>query len=116
MSSLERRAGLVRRLNLEAKVHGLIGSLTGEQWKAAVSYFGGRCAYCGHSKLTVDHVIPQARMGNTTVDNIVPACYPCNVRKGDRLPSCCRWFFPRQNLRRIDAYLNAMQAASLSAT
>jgi 5-methylcytosine-specific restriction endonuclease McrA len=48
---------------------------------------GYRCQYCGDSsRLTVDHVIPRSRGGSTAWENMVTACAPCNLRKGDRLP------------------------------
>ena len=46
------------------------------------------CQYCGHERgnLTVDHVIPRSKGGDSTWENIVTCCAPCNRRKGDRLP------------------------------
>ncbi|MGD9541902.1 MAG: HNH endonuclease, partial [Methylocystis sp.] len=45
------------------------------------------CQYCGeHDELTFDHVIPRSKGGATTWENVVAACSPCNLRKGDRLP------------------------------
>ena len=45
------------------------------------------CQYCGsHDDLTFDHVIPRSKGGLTTWENVVAACSPCNLRKGDRLP------------------------------
>jgi 5-methylcytosine-specific restriction endonuclease McrA len=44
---------------------------------------GFRCQYCGSTgDLTFDHVIPRARGGRTTWENVVAACAPCNLRKG----------------------------------
>jgi 5-methylcytosine-specific restriction endonuclease McrA len=49
-----------------------------------------RCQYCHAkhplSKLTYDHVVPRARGGKTTWENIVMACYGCNEKKADRTP------------------------------
>ncbi|HTP79622.1 MAG TPA: HNH endonuclease [Bacteroidota bacterium] len=47
-----------------------------------------RCQYCGKADLTltVDHVIPKARGGSDTWENLVAACVHCNNRKGDRTP------------------------------
>lgn len=49
-----------------------------------------RCQYCGvqvsKDKSTVDHVIPRAQGGQTTWDNCVLACDPCNAHKADRTP------------------------------
>lgn len=45
------------------------------------------CQYCGDgSDLTFDHVIPRSRGGRTTWDNVVTACAPCNLAKGNKLP------------------------------
>ncbi|UCD37670.1 MAG: HNH endonuclease [Fidelibacterota bacterium] len=48
-----------------------------------------RCQYCGRSSvpLTLDHVVPKQRGGRDTWNNLVSACHPCNVRKGNRTPS-----------------------------
>ena len=43
------------------------------------------CQYCGSKgDLTFDHVVPRARGGVTSWDNVVAACAPCNLRKGSR--------------------------------
>ncbi|GAB4559325.1 MAG: HNH endonuclease [Anaerolineae bacterium] len=48
------------------------------------------CQYCGaqpgRADLTIDHVIPRSQGGETTWDNVVTACRPCNQRKGNRTP------------------------------
>jgi len=43
------------------------------------------CQYCGSRAETIDHVLPRSRGGGHTWENVVAACRPCNVRKGDRL-------------------------------
>lgn len=46
------------------------------------------CQYCGaRDDLTFDHVIPRSRGGQTTWENVVAACSPCNLRKGSALPA-----------------------------
>ena len=53
-----------------------------------------RCQYCGDTEqLTIDHVVPRSRRtpqhpkgGETSWENCVTACLPCNLRKGDRTP------------------------------
>ncbi|MCX5514430.1 HNH endonuclease [Kaistia algarum] len=46
-----------------------------------------QCQYCGsRDELTFDHVIPRARGGQTTWENVVAACSPCNLRKGSAHP------------------------------
>jgi hypothetical protein len=48
------------------------------------------CAYCGvtyrASELTSEHVHPQSKGGKTSWTNLVTACKPCNMRKGNRTP------------------------------
>jgi 5-methylcytosine-specific restriction endonuclease McrA len=48
-----------------------------------------RCQYCGNKfkaeDLTFDHVIPREKGGQTTWNNIVSACFPCNNKKDNRL-------------------------------
>jgi 5-methylcytosine-specific restriction endonuclease McrA len=48
------------------------------------------CQYCGaqpgRTHLTVDHVVPRSRDGQTTWENVVAACRDCNHRKGGRTP------------------------------
>jgi 5-methylcytosine-specific restriction endonuclease McrA len=49
-----------------------------------------QCQYCTDDRdLTFDHVVPRARGGKTTWDNVVTACAPCNLRKGSKLPREC---------------------------
>jgi 5-methylcytosine-specific restriction endonuclease McrA len=44
------------------------------------------CQYCGRrgERLTVDHVVPRSRGGETTWLNVVAACLRCNLQKGNR--------------------------------
>ena len=36
-------------------------------------------------RLTLDHVVPRCRGGESVWENVVTACAPCNLRKGNRL-------------------------------
>jgi len=45
------------------------------------------CRYCARTAHVVDHVIPFARGGSNTVDNLVAACWACNAWKTDRTPA-----------------------------
>ena len=49
---------------------------------------GWRCMYCGMTggKLTLDHVVPRSRGGDSVWENVVTSCAPCNLKKGNRLP------------------------------
>ena len=48
------------------------------------------CQYCHRSspsvELTLDHVIPRSRAGETTWENLEACCHACNNRKGNRTP------------------------------
>ena len=50
------------------------------------------CQYCGSgfsaSDLTFDHVVPRSKGGRTNWTNVVAACSPCNLRKGNKLRQC----------------------------
>jgi 5-methylcytosine-specific restriction endonuclease McrA len=50
---------------------------------------GFRCAYCGshRDRLSIDHIIPKSRGGQTAFENCVAACKGCNLKKGGRTPS-----------------------------
>jgi 5-methylcytosine-specific restriction endonuclease McrA len=46
------------------------------------------CQYCGKQtySMTIDHVTPKSRGGQSIWTNVVTACEPCNKRKADRTP------------------------------
>ncbi len=58
--------------------------LTGVQWMALRATWGG-CAYCGATDrpLQRDCVLAISRGGRYTLDNVVPACGPCNASKSN---------------------------------
>lgn len=45
-----------------------------------------RCVFCGsHEKLNADHIHPESRGGETTIENLQTLCKPCNSRKGAKI-------------------------------
>lgn len=50
----------------------------------------GRCYWCDRptpaAELTMDHIIPVSRGGQSVRSNVVPACKTCNTRKKQLLP------------------------------
>src|SRR5438094_3805340 len=48
------------------------------------------CQYClrtlSSADLTLDHVVPRSRAGESAWENLVACCHPCNNRKGSRTP------------------------------
>ena len=75
-----RKARAARRR--QKRVKAADNDLTDEQWAALLEAWG-RCAYCGavDRALQRDCVLPISRGGRYTLDNVVPACGPCNASK-----------------------------------
>lgn len=78
--------GYASRLRRKMRVAQVVDTLTNAEWEGIKLRFKYRCAYCGERRtLTRDHVIPiHKKRGPNSVENIVPACTPCNSRKRDR--------------------------------
>lgn len=51
------------------------------------------CQYCGKqpgsAELNIDHVIPRAQGGQSSWENCVLSCIPCNSKKANRQPHEC---------------------------
>jgi 5-methylcytosine-specific restriction endonuclease McrA len=51
------------------------------------------CQYCGvllpSSELTLDHIVPRSRGGQSTWENLVACCHACNHKKGNHLLHEC---------------------------
>jgi 5-methylcytosine-specific restriction endonuclease McrA len=65
-----------------ARALGAGPSFTAAEWTALVGAYGNRCAYDGApGPLHADHRLPLARGGTNEIQNILPACARCNLRK-----------------------------------
>jgi 5-methylcytosine-specific restriction endonuclease McrA len=75
-----RKARAARRRTRRMK--GVDHDLNDDQWTALKGAWGG-CAYCGATgkPLQRDCVLALSRGGRYTLDNIAPACGPCNTSK-----------------------------------
>ena len=64
---------------------------------------GNCCQYCGQAlpsnQLSMDHVVPRSRGGQTNWENIVCSCLKCNTRKGGRTPNEARMQLIRPPVR-----------------
>jgi 5-methylcytosine-specific restriction endonuclease McrA len=74
------------------------------------------CQYCGMKSknpktLTIDHVMPKSRGGDSTWTNLVTACPSCNRKKANNKPSECR--MPLKNKPSKPYYLD-LQLNSIS--
>jgi 5-methylcytosine-specific restriction endonuclease McrA len=91
---------VVRSVTLEFKVPSIIRFLRKiRDRKRAVKFSRenvyardkGACQYCGarvpRAEATYDHVTPRSHGGQTTWENVVICCVPCNQRKGGRTPA-----------------------------
>lgn len=51
---------------------------------------GYKCAYCGNSAKTIDHIMPRSRCASpslaNTWTNLVAACFKCNNEKDNKTP------------------------------
>lgn len=58
--------------------------------------YGWKCFFCETPltllTMTEDHLRPRSKGGSDKVENIVPACATCNMRKGNKMP----WQFTRE--------------------
>ncbi len=70
-----------------------------------------QCAYCGNAADTLDHVKPRHKGGATVTTNLVPACRPCNRKKGSE--EWQQWFNQQDSylLDRELAVLHWIQAS-----
>lgn len=103
---------VVWRNNECARAAGAVGSLTLNQWLHVLNAFEWRCAYCPDGPYqALEHVIPISRGGDTSADNCVPACTPCNAAKKDRHPDEIRESSNSpEAIRRVRAQLQRLQA------
>jgi len=59
------------------------GRVTNRMRFAIYSRDGNRCRRCGiRNNLEIDHIIPIAKGGKSTIDNLQTLCHRCNVKKG----------------------------------
>lgn len=74
--------------NARARDAGLPATLTTKEWTKTLDHFNWKCAICLVGNYQVlEHFIPLALGGGTTVDNCIPACVSCNTIKADRHPT-----------------------------
>ncbi len=60
-----------------------------------------RCAYCGRTATTVDHVHPRSLGGEDSWENLVACCLTCNNKKGNKTLRQMGWSLPRAPYRPV---------------
>jgi 5-methylcytosine-specific restriction endonuclease McrA len=76
-----------------------------------------QCLYCGSTKnLTLDHMVPKSRGGDSSWTNLVTACMRCNTRKGDRTPEEAGLILKQKPKKPSLASLLAANSGSLDQT
>ncbi len=89
----------IRSVNFEVQVPRVIRLLRYDRVPRQTTRFnrrnlfardGHRCQYCAevfpNNQLSLDHVVPRSRGGETSWENVVCCCVRCNTRKGGRTP------------------------------
>lgn len=67
-----------------ARLEGLDAHHTETEWETVLEERGGLCFYCDEPATERDHVVALSRGGTDTIENIRPACRPCNTSKNAR--------------------------------
>jgi len=78
----------IHSIQRRARKRQATGSYTAEEWRNLCAYYNFTCLACGKSEpeiqLTPDHIVPLARGGTNSIDNIQPLCKRCNQSKNAR--------------------------------
>ncbi len=76
---------IVQQRNTQARRARAPGEISPGEWRRLLRAHKFRCFYCGiklfPANRSLDHKTPVSRGGSNTIDNVVPACRPCNNRK-----------------------------------
>lgn len=95
---------------------GELVEFTFDDWKNAIIFFGGDCAYCGATPrpgktLVRDHLVAVNQGGKTEINNIIPVCTKCNCSKGDKEFKewyLSRDFFSQERMNKIFKWRSMM--------
>lgn len=64
-----------------------VSTLTVNEWNEILESLNGMCFWCGVAEWEhVEHIVALINGGGHTAGNVVPACKPCNLKKGTMDP------------------------------
>lgn len=69
------------------------------------------CIYCKGAANTIDHVIPKDLGGQSTYDNCVASCQPCNSKKSNRTLAQMGWSINPQVFKTPSHYVAMLSKA-----
>lgn len=76
---------IVRSRNRRDRIRANGGRVTLAEWQEILARFDKRCAKCGSpDNIHMDHVVPLAKGGRHSPDNVQPLCQTCNLQKHAR--------------------------------
>lgn len=89
--------------------------LTRDLLNAVHNKTNGHCWYCGvelppFSSWQTDHQIPRSKDGPDAIENLIPACRGCNIRKGNKNVAEYRRAIAQRTARTIGVAIETLEA------
>lgn len=83
-----RVANVLKSHRRKQRIRCTVNDLTSDQWRDILAAYDHTCIYCGgrgadDDPIQLEHVRAIDIGGQNTAANVVPACGPCNQRKGN---------------------------------
>ena len=69
-----------------------LGWVDPDSWQAVLAFYRYGCAYCNADFWDhMDHIVPLAKGGRHSIENVAPSCAKCNYAKGTKVRLPERW-------------------------
>src|SRR6266567_7892264 len=96
-----------------ARKLGMPATLTLADWEQAIADFNGLCAYCQTRPFTIlEHYLP-IEVSGTHVNNCIPACAFCNIKKQNKKGEALVMLFGKATIEHIECYLSSRKPLSV---